>query len=82
MESKIQSKIIKNLEQDGYFVLKLIKTNKNGIPDLLVIKDGKCFFVEVKTLKGIVSEIQKYRIQELQKFNTVTKIWTDYKIDK
>ena len=33
-ESKYQNKIIKDFESRGWFVLKLIKTNKNGIPDL------------------------------------------------
>ena len=33
-EQQIQSKRIKQLESEGYYVLKLIKTNKNGIPDL------------------------------------------------
>ena len=34
-EQQIQSKKIKELEAEGYFVIKLIKTNKNGIPILL-----------------------------------------------
>ena len=38
-EQQIQSKRIKQLEEEGYFVLKLIKTNKNGIPDILAIPD-------------------------------------------
>jgi len=36
-EQQIQSKRIKELEEQGYYVLKLIKTNKNGIPDVLAI---------------------------------------------
>ena len=36
-EQQIQSKRIKELEAEGYYVIKLIKTNKNGIPDLLAI---------------------------------------------
>ena len=36
-EQQIQTKKIKSLEADGYFVIKLIKTNKNGIPDVLSI---------------------------------------------
>ena len=30
-ESKYQTKIIKEMESNGWFVLNLIKTNKNGI---------------------------------------------------
>ena len=48
LESIIQREIIVHLERDGWYVIKLIQTNKNGIPDLLCIRDGKCMFVEVK----------------------------------
>ena len=35
-EQQIQYKRIKELEAEGYYVIKLIKTNKNGIPALIV----------------------------------------------
>lgn len=68
-EQQIQSKIIKRLEADGYFVVKLIRTNKVGIPDLIAVKENDFFFVEVKTPNGSLSEIQKYRIKEIESFN-------------
>jgi hypothetical protein len=34
-EQQIQSKLIKKLETEGYYVIKLSVTNKPGIPDLL-----------------------------------------------
>jgi Holliday junction resolvase len=77
-EQQIQSKIIKKLEQDGYYVLKLIKTNKNGIPDLLAVKENECIFVEVKRPEGKLSELQKVRIEELKSRNINVKIWQDY----
>jgi hypothetical protein len=36
-EQQIQSNRIKELEAEGYYVLKLMKTNKNGIPDILAL---------------------------------------------
>ena len=36
-EQEIQRKRIKELESEGYYVLKLTVTNKNGIPDLIAI---------------------------------------------
>ena len=36
-EQQIQTKRIKQLESEGYYVIKLVKTNKNGIPDLIAI---------------------------------------------
>jgi hypothetical protein len=77
LESKIQAKIIKYYESLGYYVIKLIKTNKNGIPDLLCLKDGNGFFIEVKSEKGIVSPLQKYRHEELIKYGFETIIQRD-----
>jgi len=65
-ESNYQSKILKQYESAGWFVLKLVKTNKNGIPDLLCLKKGhEPIFIEVKAKKGVVSKLQEYRIKEL-----------------
>ena len=51
-EQQIQSKKIKELEAEGYFVIKLIKTNKNGIPDVLALhKDLGVKFLKSKHQK-------------------------------
>jgi len=73
-EQQIQNKITKRYEAQGYFVLKLIKTTKNGIPDLLIMKENEFFFVEVKTPIGRLSPIQEFRIEELSKYGIKTKI--------
>ena len=49
-EQQIQTKRIKELEAEGYYVIKLIKTNKNGIPDLLAIPpECEVLFSEIKS---------------------------------
>ena len=54
-EQQIQSKRIKQLEAEGYYVLKLIKTNKNGIPDLVAFpKNCNVLFSEIKKPTGRV----------------------------
>ena len=78
LESKIQNKIIKNLEKEGYFVLKLIKCNKNGYPDLIAVKENETIFIEVKRPNGKLSELQKVRIQELRSKNINVKVWENY----
>jgi hypothetical protein len=68
-EQQIQSKRIKQLEAEGYYVIKLIKTNKNGIPDLIAIPpDSGVIFSEVKKPKGKVSRLQEYRLKELEAY--------------
>jgi Holliday junction resolvase len=66
-EQQIQSKKIKELEAQGYYVIKLINTNKNGIPDLIAIPpNSDVLFVEVKRPDGKVSKLQEYRHKELE----------------
>jgi Holliday junction resolvase len=66
-EQQIQSKKIKELESQGYYVIKLVKTNKNGIPDLIAIPKGSdILFIEVKKPGGRLSKLQEYRIKELK----------------
>jgi Holliday junction resolvase len=78
LESKIQAKIIKRFTDAGYLVIKLIKTSKNGIPDLMILKDGKVLFVEVKRpLLGKLSKVQEYRIKELKEYGFETLILTE-----
>ena len=67
-ESTIQRNIIRKKEKEGYFVIKLVVTNKTGIPDLLCLKkDEPPLFIEVKKSKGgVLAPLQKYRIEELK----------------
>ena len=75
-EQQIQSKRIKELEEEGYYVIKLIKTKKNGIPDLIAIpKDSDVLFSEIKKPTGKVSALQKYRIKELEAYGIRTEIY-------
>lgn len=76
-EQQIQKRRIGQLEAEGYYVIKLMKTNKNGIPDLIAIpRNSDVLFSEVKTPKGKVSELQKYRISELTSHGIRTEIYT------
>lgn len=69
MASKFQTKTIKQFESEGWYVINLIKTNKNGIPDLLCIKDGeKPLFIECKEYNDTLKPLQVFRINEVQKF--------------
>jgi Holliday junction resolvase len=81
LESKIQTKIKKKLEEKGFLVIKLIKTSCNGIPDLIALKDGKTIFVEVKQPNGVLSELQKLRIKQLRDLGFDCKVWIDYEVD-
>jgi Holliday junction resolvase len=75
-EQQIQSKRIKELESEGYYVIKLIKTNKNGIPDILAIHPDKgVLFSEVKTPQGKLSKLQEFRLKELKEHGFRTEVF-------
>lgn len=75
-EQQIQSKKIKELEAQGFYVIKLINTNKNGIPDLIAIpKDSDVLFVEVKGPNGKLSKLQEFRKKELEKHGIKVEVF-------
>lgn len=75
-EQQIQSKRIKELEAQGYYVIKLIKTNKNGIPDIIAIPpNSNVLFSEVKTPKGKLSALQEYRLKELKEYGFRVEVY-------
>jgi len=51
------------------------------VPDLLACKENEFFFVEVKTEKGKLSELQKCRIKEMKLKGIDVKIWTGYETE-
>ena len=75
-EQKIQNKRIKQLESEGYYVIKLIKTNKNGIRDLVAIpKNCGVIFSEIRTPKGKLSKLLEYRLEELSNHGCITEVY-------
>jgi Holliday junction resolvase len=67
MESKIQKDIIKEAEKQGWYVVKIIQCNKNGFPDLLLMKNGRVIFIEVKDTGKQLRPLQEYRKKEIEK---------------
>jgi Holliday junction resolvase len=76
-EQQIQKKRINELEAEGYYVIKLLKTNKNGIPDIIALPPGsKVLFSEIKKPDGRLSILQEYRLKELDEYGFKTEIYT------
>ena len=61
-----QKAVIKEYESKGYTVLKFIRLNKSGYPDLMCMKDGAAIFIECKEAKDTLKPLQKLRIDELR----------------
>jgi hypothetical protein len=66
LESAIQSKVIKELEAHGWYVIKLMQTNKNGIPDLVAHKEGRTIYMEIKRPNLRPTPLQDLRHREIK----------------
>lgn len=76
-ESVIQRRMIEKLEKLGCLVIKIIRANKSGIPDLLVlVPGGKAIFIEVKKPGGKPSKLQEYYIAQLRLLG-FTAFWSN-----
>ena len=67
-ESKLQTKILKYLKQEGYYSIKTILCNRNGVPDIIACSPtGQFVALEVKFGKGRPSKLQEWNIAEIKK---------------
>lgn len=77
-EQQVQAKKIKELEKQGYYVIKLINTNKNGIPDIIAIPpNSDVLFFEIKAKNGKVSKLQEFRLKELKEHGIKAEVYRD-----
>jgi len=76
LESKVHRKLIEQLEKEGYYVIKLSVTNKNGIADILALPPGcSAEFYEVKQKGKRPAPLQIYRANELKKYGIKTYLY-------
>jgi Holliday junction resolvase len=65
MESKVQKEIINYLESKGAYVIKTVRTNRAGVPDIILCSPlGRFYAIEVKAKgkKNTVTKLQQYHI--------------------
>lgn len=78
-EAKLQKKIIDYLEDRGCYVLKVMRSNKSGHPDLEVFTPvGKIWLFEVKDKGKKAEPLQEHRHEELRSRNFKVLVVDDY----
>jgi hypothetical protein len=65
-ESALQERIIRKAEADGWMVIKIIRANVSGLPDLLLLRDGEARFVEVKRPGRMATPLQELMHRRLR----------------
>jgi Holliday junction resolvase len=80
-ESALQKKIINHLKRKGWYVVKIVMSNTNGIPDIWIGKNGNCAWLEIKDKGKTAEPLQLQRHKELDEkgFNVfVIDTWEKY----
>jgi len=75
-EADIVRKIIQWLKNNEFWAVKMHggPFMMMGIPDVLAIKDGKAYWFEVKTQRGVPTKVQLYVIKQLRKHGCVAEV--------
>lgn len=70
LESAIQNRLIRILEQQGWYVQKTEGRSRNGFPDVTAVdKDGNVWFIELKRTVGRPSPDQCRELKALVEHN-------------
>lgn len=80
-ESRLQGRIIEDLEKDGRYPVKIKLCNRNGFPDVMVLNNGNVLFIEVKDEGEDADPLQLYIHEQLrdQGFNVfIIDTWDKY----
>lgn len=83
-EQEIEEYLIKKVTELGCYCIKQSPSVVSGIPDELVLTlDGRCLFVELKTVDGKLSNAQLKTQQRLIKMHhNVFTLWSMESVDE
>lgn len=80
-ESKLQARIINDLELHGWEVVKIIRCNKSGWPDVQAYKNNIAVFIECKDINKEAKPLQLFRHNKLRKQGFIVAVidtWEGY----
>ncbi len=73
-ENYVEGYLVKEVERRRGFVMKLSAAFLSGVPDRLVVLNGRTVFVETKAKNGSLSAIQKHRIGLIRRAGGVVHV--------
>ena len=65
-EKAVERRLLQRVKQKGGLCLKWVSPGVTGVPDRIVIHQGRVIFVELKDFKGVLSPRQKLVMQMLR----------------
>ena len=83
-EKAIEKYLVKEAERRGMLCLKYSNQNMTGFPDrILLCKESRVIWVEVKSVNGRLNPIQKIRMDQLTEMGHLVKVvWSRKDVDE
>jgi Holliday junction resolvase len=75
-ESALEAKIVKYCRENGILTYKFSSPSQRGVPDRVMMKDGKVLFLEVKAPGKEPTKLQLHEIEKIRK-SGVFAVWAD-----
>ena len=80
-EKQIESKIVKKAKELGFLTYKFSSPSNRGVPDrIFITPHGEVFFIEFKSTKGKLSQLQKKVIKDIEQYHV--NVFVIYGIDE
>ncbi|PKM70132.1 MAG: hypothetical protein CVU86_07045 [Firmicutes bacterium HGW-Firmicutes-11] len=65
-ESSIERKLVQGIKKAGGLCMKFTSPGRRGVPDRIILINGKILFVELKAPGGELSELQRVMISNMR----------------
>jgi Holliday junction resolvase len=77
-ESTLEAKIVKYCRENGILTYKFSSPSHRGVPDRVMMKDGKVMFMEVKAPGKRPTALQLHEIEKIQRSGVVAGCVDDF----
>ena len=78
-EKQIESKVVKKAKELGFLTYKFSSPSNRGVPDrIFITPHGEVFFIEFKSEKGKLSQLQKKVIRDIENCGVKVHLVCDY----
>ena len=75
LEKEIEKKLIDGIRKLGGRAYKFVSPGNNGVPDrIIILPGGRIIFVELKTMIGRLSKLQKMQITMLSRLGCDVRV--------
>lgn len=74
LEKSVEKKLVEGVKKLGGRAYKFVSPGNSGVPDRIVVFEGRTYFVELKTDKGRLSPIQKIQIKRLESMRVNVRV--------